>query len=287
MWVRASVMRSFLPVGRDLQLGREVVGVAAIERAGELDDAARRQVGHPLDPEAGGADRHLEQVGVARPEVGRRDALHRPHRPQAALAPAPRRARLSTAAGSGRIAVDSAARSMASGTSSARRTRSSRATWSWAVSPSAIISSGDGACTARASQTERTALPRRAMSSEKEVSSDSACSTRSTRGATKVPEPRRCTSRPDCTSACTALRTVTRLSPVRLAISRSGGRLCPGSRAPASIAARDAARQLQVERPAAVVGEGLRAEQRAHASPRASGSAPSSPVPRGARISPA
>ena len=85
---------------------------------------------------------------------------------------------------------------MASGTSSASRTRSSRATWSCAVSPSAIISSGDGACTVRASQTERTALPRRAMSSENEVSSDSACSTRSTRGATKVPEPRRCTSWP-------------------------------------------------------------------------------------------
>ena len=46
----------------------------------------------------------------------------------------------------------------------------------------------------RSSQIERTDLPRRAMSSEKEVSSDSACSTRSTRGATKVPEPRRCTS---------------------------------------------------------------------------------------------
>ena len=39
-------------------------------------------------------------------------------------------------------------------------------------------------------------MPRRAMSSVKEVSSDSDCSTRSTRGATKVPEPCRCTRMP-------------------------------------------------------------------------------------------
>ena len=36
-------------------------------------------------------------------------------------------------------------------------------------------------------------MPRRAMSSVKEVSRDSGCSTRLTRGATKVPEPCRCT----------------------------------------------------------------------------------------------
>ena len=75
------------------------------------------------------------------------------------------------------------------------------------------------------------------MSSVNEVSSDSDCSTRSTRGATKVPEPRRCTSCPACTSSCTALRTVTRLSPVSCAISRSDGRLSPGRSAPGSIAA--------------------------------------------------
>ena len=48
----------------------------------------------------------------------------------------------------------------------------------------------------RSSQSERTAMPRRAMSSVNEVSSDSDCSTRSTRGATKVPEPCRCTRMP-------------------------------------------------------------------------------------------
>ena len=53
-------------------------------------------------------------------------------------------------------------------------------------------------------------MPRRAMSSVKEVSRDSDCSTRSTRGATKVPEPWRCTSMPPLTRSCTALRTVTR-----------------------------------------------------------------------------
>ena len=74
------------------------------------------------------------------------------------------------------------------------------------------------------------------MSSENEVSSDSACSTFSTRGATKVPEPRRCTSRPASTSVWTALRTVTRLRPVSAASSRSGGRLSPGLSAPDAIA---------------------------------------------------
>ena len=125
------------------------------------------------------------------------------------------------------------------------------------------------------------------MSSVKEVSSDSDCSTRSTRGATKVPEPCRCTSRPALTSACTALRTVTRLRPVSAAISRSDGRLSPGPRRRTSIASPMRPRELQIERRAALVGEVLGAEQRrAHPSLRASSSAPSSPLPRGARISP-
>ena len=75
------------------------------------------------------------------------------------------------------------------------------------------------------------------MSSENEVSSDSACSTLSTRGATNVPDPRRRTSWPPSTSASTARRTVTRLSPVSCASSRSDGRLSPGLSAPPSIAA--------------------------------------------------
>ena len=75
------------------------------------------------------------------------------------------------------------------------------------------------------------------MSSENEVKSDSACSTFSTRGATKVPEPRRCTRWRACTSAPTARRTVTRLRPVICAISRSDGRLSPGLSVPDSIAA--------------------------------------------------
>jgi hypothetical protein len=75
------------------------------------------------------------------------------------------------------------------------------------------------------------------MSSENEVSRLSDCSTRSTRGATNVPEPRRCTSAPLSTSAATALRTVTRLSPLNCARSRSGGSASPAASAPLSIAA--------------------------------------------------
>ncbi len=74
------------------------------------------------------------------------------------------------------------------------------------------------------------------MSSENEVSALSDCSTRSTRGATNVPEPRRCTSAPEATSAATALRTVTRLNPVSAASSRSGGKASPGASPPLAIA---------------------------------------------------
>ena len=112
------------------------------------------------------------------------------------------------------------------------------------------------------------------------MSSDSACSTRSTRGATKVPDPRRCTSWPDRTSACTALRTVTRLRPVSAAISRSGGRPSPGVSAPASIAAGDAPAELQVERPAAVVAKRLAARTaRSRQPPRHAPARRRAPVP--------
>ena len=71
-------------------------------------------------------------------------------------------------------------------------------------------------------------MPRRAMSSVKEVSRDSDCSTRSMRGATKVPEPWRCTSMPPRTRSCTALRTVTRDTSALAAMSRSEGSASPG-----------------------------------------------------------
>ena len=75
-------------------------------------------------------------------------------------------------------------------------------------------------------------MPRRAMSSVKEVSSDSDCSTRSTRGATKVPEPCRCTRMPPRTRSCTALRTVTRDTSALTAMSRSDGSASPGPMTP-------------------------------------------------------
>ena len=83
---------SFL-LGRDPQLGREIVGVAAIERPGELDDPPRGQVGDPLDPERRRARRHLEQRRVAPPR-GSPPRCAAPPAPAAARARrAPRRAR--------------------------------------------------------------------------------------------------------------------------------------------------------------------------------------------------
>ena len=238
-----------------------------------------------------GAPRPRPAPRAARRRAGPRFAaempLHRPHRPQPALGQQPRRARPPPPrdrAGSRSAATP--ARSPAA-RSSASRTRSSRATRSCAVSPSAIISSGEAHARARLSQTERTALPRRAMSSENEVSSDSACSTLSTRGATKVPEPRRCTSRPACDQR---LHRLAHRHPAEAGQRRHARAPAAGSRPAAARPPRSPRRsarvELQVERPRPVVGEGSGREERAHPSLRASASAPSSPLPRGARISP-
>ena len=129
-------------------------------------------------------------------------------------------------------------------------------------------------------------MPRRAMSSVKEVSSDSDCSTRSTRGATKVPEPCRCTSRRASTSACTALRTVTRLRPVswrHVALRRQA--LAGPQRARLDRRG-DPRLELQIERPAPRRRRNASAAKSALIrGRRAMASAPSSPLPSGARIS--
>ena len=58
IWVcRSSLGSASFCASREPQLGDEIIGVAAIDRAGELDDLAARQIGDALDVEAGRARR--------------------------------------------------------------------------------------------------------------------------------------------------------------------------------------------------------------------------------------
>ena len=86
----------------------------------------------------------------------------------------------------------------------------------------------------RSSHCTVTLMPRRAMSSVKEVRRDRVWFTFAGVEATKDPDPCRCTIRPSSTSDWIALRTVTRLNSVIVAISRSGGSGLPGARSPPS-----------------------------------------------------
>ena len=91
-----------------------------------------------------------------------------------------------------------------------------------------IASSGVGRPMERSSQSASVLRPRSFMSSLKLVRRESGCSRRAALSCTKVPEPRRCTSTPSCTSSVKALRTVTRLTPSCSAASRSLGMASPG-----------------------------------------------------------
>ena len=127
-----------------------------------------------------------------------------------------------------------AARSTASGSSSASRTRTKRDTCSPLPSARAITSSGDGANTPRSTQTKPGLRPRARMSSLKLDSRASGCSSRA---ATKLPEPCREVTRPRAVSSSSALRTVVRETSSRSDRIRSGGSASPSLSRPQVMAA--------------------------------------------------
>ena len=128
-----------------------------------------------------------------------------------------------------------AARSTASGSSSARRTRTKRATCSPLPSARAITSSGEGANRPRSTQAKPGRRPRARMSSLKLDRLASGCSSRVV--ATKLPEPWREVTSPRAVSSSRALRTVVRETSSRSDSTRSAGSASPSLNRPQVIAA--------------------------------------------------
>jgi hypothetical protein len=133
--------RLAFPLGQ-FQFHGEVIGIAAVERAGELHHPPRGQIADPLDPQARRPGGRPEARASRLPRLAAeiRCTARTGRWPRACKA----YSEVSTASGSGRIVVGSEARSIASGTPSDIRTRSSRATKSPAPRPSAMTSSGGG-----------------------------------------------------------------------------------------------------------------------------------------------
>src|SRR5690606_20853437 len=76
---------SFVGLVAESQLDDEVIGVAPVDGAGELDDLAAGKVGDAFDVEAGRARRGAEQGRLGLVQILRRKALYRAHRAMAGL----------------------------------------------------------------------------------------------------------------------------------------------------------------------------------------------------------